>query len=233
MLIVVPVHKPAMDMSSQYNLTGTHIITSTANHMPPIVAQAGELRSRWCPHDRPAPTLYLHLVGYVAEKYDMPESDGHTTPAASQVGELRFTVVPAEAAATDASPDAAATPFVATVRRQGAAGPLPGEERILRSFRAVCRRHRTPAPAGSEGVRQMTHNLLCCVIKCCCPGVDRILPGGAQTPWSAGAGRRQRGEPLVPCPLEGSRPHGTADFVPLKTVCVPPRMPWSRTVTEM
>lgn len=134
----------------------------------------------------------------MAEKYELPEFDGHTIPAASQVGELRFTVVPAEAATTDASPDAAATPFVATVRRQGATGPLPGEDRILRSFRAVCRRHRTPATAGSEGVRQTTHNLLCCVIKCYCPGVDRILPGGVQTPSSAGAGGRQRGEPLVP-----------------------------------
>ncbi len=64
MLIVVPVHKSARDMSSQCNLIGTHIITCTAIHMPSIVAQAGELRSRWGPQNRPAQTLYLHLVGH-------------------------------------------------------------------------------------------------------------------------------------------------------------------------
>ena len=72
--------------------------------------------------------------------------------ALHQVGELRFTVVPAEEAATDAAAGETA-PFLVAVRRQGASGPLPGEDRILRSFRAVCRRHRAPAGQSQQAVR--------------------------------------------------------------------------------
>ena len=116
-----------------------------------------------------------------------------------QVGELRFTVVPADEAETSAADADDGPPFVVAVRRQGSTGalrctavetgahmqeppectsgissakrsrgsavgrctgsgvpghtlslvvftegPLPGEERIMRSFRAVCRRHRSP-----------------------------------------------------------------------------------------
>lgn len=68
----------------------------------------------------------------------------------TQVGEMRFTVMPAEESATDASSDAATAPFVVAAQWQGSAGPLPGKERILHSFRAVCWRHSTPEPANSR-----------------------------------------------------------------------------------
>lgn len=72
--------------------------------------------------------------------------------AVQLVGELRFSVLPAEAVqSSGVVPDPKGAPFLVTVCRQGSSKPLPGEDRILQSFRSVCRARRSPSDSAQRG----------------------------------------------------------------------------------
>lgn len=77
--------------------------------------------------------------------------------AVQLVGDLRFAVVPSEfTQASESVWDDEGAPFMVAVHRQGSSRPLPGEDRILRSFRSVCRARRSPDAANQQGTFQIS-----------------------------------------------------------------------------